>query len=237
MKAAALLFSCLLASSAPAAAKTITAELGKPFRLKKGEAARIAGSRAVLRIAKFINSPCPKGAYCVWSGQSVMLELTVDGKAVPLGAKGSPYDVEVKDSDYKTFADLVVDEPERACRRTAVEQRGECFRAVARRRSDPAPCLEIADPRTRGFCLEDLAEELHRDELCQDVASPTQHCLYVKAKRAGDLAACDAIVTFRARARCVKELSKEGGGGPGSCADLPPEPAKRCRELAAGPAN
>jgi hypothetical protein len=101
-----LLLSSLLTSGA--FAKDIPVELGKEFRLKKGEVASVAGTKATLRIVKFINSPCPKGARCVWSGQAVFTELTVDGKVVTPGAEGSPYDVEVRKSDYRTFAVLVV---------------------------------------------------------------------------------------------------------------------------------
>lgn len=153
MKAAALLLSLIAvgASAAP-----IPVELGTEFRLKKGEVAGIAGGRATLRIAKFINSPCPKGAYCIWSGQAVITELTVDGKVVPPGAKISLYDITVKDSDYKTFAVLVVDEPELACSRPKAGHQGECLRNLARQRGDPALCRKIADERTRGLCLEDL---------------------------------------------------------------------------------
>ena len=199
--------------------------------------ARIGKSRAFLRITKFINSPCPKGAQCIWSGQAVMTELTVDGKIVPSGAKDSPYDITGKDSDYTTYAIFIVDEPEAACSRPAMGPKGECLRSLARRRSDFALCRKITDERTRGFCLEDLAEEIQKDELCREVVSPTQHCLYLKSKASGDLAACDNVVTRRARVRCFKELSTEGGGGPRSCSGLAPEVAKRCLEDAQGPAN
>lgn len=109
-----LLLSSLLASSA--FAKAIPVELGKEFRLRKGEVAAIAGTKATLRIVRFINSPCPEGARCVWSGQAVITELSVDGKVVPENAKTRPYDVLVKDSDYRTWALLVVVEPEAAYR-------------------------------------------------------------------------------------------------------------------------
>lgn len=101
-----LLLASLLASSA--FGKAIPVELGKEFRLRKGEVASIEGGKAFLRIVKFINSPCPKGAYCVWSGQAVITELTVNGKVMDPKAKDSPYDVLVKDSDYKTWAALRV---------------------------------------------------------------------------------------------------------------------------------
>lgn len=199
-----LLLASLLASGA--AAKTIPVELGKEFRLRKGEVAAVAGTKATLRIVKFINSPCPKGARCVWSGLAVITELSVDGKVVPENAKTRPFDVLVKDSDYATWAALIVDEPEAACHRPKAGHLGECLRSLARRRSDPALCRKIDEERTRGFCLEDLAEELKRDDLCEGVANPTQHCLYIKAKKAGDRKLCEGIVTFTARERCLKEL-------------------------------
>jgi len=102
----------LLAGGAHAAAKTIPVELGKEFRLKKKEIAALPGGRATLRIAKFINSPCPKGARCIWSGQAVITELTVDGKIVPPNEK-FPYAITVKDSDYKSYALLIVEEKEK----------------------------------------------------------------------------------------------------------------------------
>ena len=111
MKAVALLLA--LAGGAYANAKPIPVELGKEFRLKKREIAAIVGGQATLKITKFINSPCPKGAYCIWSGQAVITELTVNGKVVPPKAKDFPYDITVKESDYRTFAVLVVDEKKR----------------------------------------------------------------------------------------------------------------------------
>lgn len=199
-----LLLAALLASTA--FAKTVPVELGKEFRLRKGEVAAISGTKATLRIVRFINSPCPEGARCVWSGLAVITELAVDGKVIPEKAKNRPYDVLVKDSDYKTWALLVVDEPEAACARPKAGHKGECLRSLARRRGDPDLCRKIADERTRGFCLEDLAEELKLDGLCSEVANPTQHCLYLKAKKAGDRRLCEGIVTFGARERCLKEL-------------------------------
>jgi hypothetical protein len=180
-----LLLLSLLAS--PAFAKTIPVELGKEFRLKKGEVGAIAGTKATLRIARFINSPCPKGARCVWSGQAVIMELTVDGKVVPDNAKDFPYDITAKDSDYKTWASMVVAEPEGACHRPDAGHLGECLRRLARRRGDPALCRKIDEERTR--------------------------------------------------VRCFKELSKEGGGGPRSCAELAPAAAKECLEAATGPGD
>ncbi len=201
-----------IAARTPSAGRTIPVELGREFRLKEGDVARIGDSRDSLRIVRFINSPCPKGAQCIWSGQSVISELTVDGRVVPAGDKTSPYDVTVGGSDYRTYALFVIDRPELACARLETLPRAECLRSLARRRGDPALCRSISDERTRGFCLEELAEDLRRDELCEEVGKASQYCLYVRAKASGDLAACDGIVTRASRLRCFKELSKEGGG-------------------------
>ncbi|MBI4348961.1 MAG: hypothetical protein HY553_19140 [Elusimicrobia bacterium] len=232
-----VLVACLVVPASAAKrrpGRIVDAELGKEFRLKQGESARLPGGRDFLRIEKFINSPCPKGAQCGWSGLAVVYELAVDGKVVRAGPEAK-YQVDVKESDYRSYAVFVVDEPERACGRVDPVQRGECLRSLALSRRTPGLCRAISDERTRGFCLEDLAEELKKPELCRDVAAPSQYCLYLRSKAAGDLAACDGIVRFHWRARCFKELSKEGGGGPGSCAALQPELAARCRELVAGP--
>ena len=95
--------------AAPTPPKPTDAELGKPFRLRKGELARLVQGRVTLRITGFIKSPCPKGAQCMWSGLSVLYELTVDGKVQPRG-QDSLYDVTVREGDYRSFAVFVVKE-------------------------------------------------------------------------------------------------------------------------------
>ncbi len=99
-----LLFAAAAAQASPAP-KTITAELGKEFVLRKGQRADLKGTDASIRITGFINSPCPKGMRCIWSGQKVDLELTVAGATVPLNGF-APYLVSVIRSDYKTRATL-----------------------------------------------------------------------------------------------------------------------------------
>lgn len=106
MRAALALALCLSAGGASAAPKRIKAELGKPFVLRKLQAADLKGTDASIRIMGFINSPCPKGARCVWSGQAVHLELTVAGSTVALDGN-APYSVDILSSDYKTRAELL----------------------------------------------------------------------------------------------------------------------------------
>lgn len=98
----------LLALPSAAAPKEVSAELDKAFRLEKGQTATLDGGKASLRIVRFINSPCPKGARCIWSGLAVDFELKAGGKAVPRGAKDAPYDVSVSSSDYRTYASFLV---------------------------------------------------------------------------------------------------------------------------------
>ncbi len=219
-----------LAAAEPRKAAAIDVPLGKEFRLAAGATARLPGGKAKLRIKRFVNSPCPKGAQCVWSGQDVIFELTVDGKAVRLEKNDSPYEVTLKESDYRTFAVFIVDEPELACGRLEPPSGAECLRSLAVRRNSPALCRSIEDPRTRGLCLEDLAENLTKPELCREVSDPSQYCLYARSKTEGNLAACDGIVQFRWRVRCFKELNASGR----SCSALNPQLAKRCREYVAG---
>jgi hypothetical protein len=108
--AVALALSASAAETKPAKpSKVFDAPLAKEFRLKKSQAARLDGGRAVLWIESFINSPCPKGARCIWSGQDVIWTLEVDGKPEPRPAPStSPYAVEVKKSDYVSWARFVV---------------------------------------------------------------------------------------------------------------------------------
>ncbi len=111
------LLAVLLAAAAFAAepkppakpSKSFDAPLAEEFRLKKNQAAKLDGGRAVLWIESFINSPCPKNARCIWSGQDVIWMLEVDGKPEPRPAPStSPYLVEVKKSDYKSWARFIV---------------------------------------------------------------------------------------------------------------------------------
>ncbi|MBI4061505.1 MAG: hypothetical protein HY403_08755 [Elusimicrobia bacterium] len=105
--AAALLFAAAPPRARAAAPRTITAELGREFTLRKGQRARIKDADASILLTGFINSPCPKGMRCIWSGQKVELELTVSGATVPLDAT-APYSAAVVRSDYRTRAALVV---------------------------------------------------------------------------------------------------------------------------------
>lgn len=83
--------------------------LGGPAVLRKKDGwARVGKSAAEIRISGFIDSPCPKGARCVWSGQSVSLEYRVDGATV--AATAWPYELKVVASDYKTKATVLATE-------------------------------------------------------------------------------------------------------------------------------
>jgi len=86
--------------------------LGQPVTLKKGETAVFEGGRVSLKVLDFYYQPCPEGAQCFWSGLDVYYELVVDGKTYIHNTPGTginaPYEVNLKDSDYKTYATFVV---------------------------------------------------------------------------------------------------------------------------------
>lgn len=87
--------------------------LGEEFTLKKGEAAKIRGLNVTLTVTGFIYSPCPEGSQCFWSGLAVEYELSVNGNIYKSSfgnlPSEAPYRVFIKDSDYKTYATLVID--------------------------------------------------------------------------------------------------------------------------------
>lgn len=90
-----------------------TASLGEVFALHQGESMHIKGTDLSLRVDGFVNSPCPKGSQCVWSGLAVRYMLFAGGKAyeVPRGQlpPDAPFVVRVWDTDYETFAAFVID--------------------------------------------------------------------------------------------------------------------------------
>jgi hypothetical protein len=94
----------LPAAASAAPVKAIAVALGEPFVLRKEQTALFKGTEASVRVAGFVNSPCPKGARCVWSGQAVNLEYMVAGATVALDA--FPLQIKILDSDYKTRAKL-----------------------------------------------------------------------------------------------------------------------------------
>jgi len=91
---------------------TITVSLGQEFTLKKGETARVKDSDVFLRVKDFIYSPCPRDSQCIWNGMAVIYEISVEGKIYNVST-GSlpqevPYDVFIKNTNYKTYATFVI---------------------------------------------------------------------------------------------------------------------------------
>ena len=78
--------------------------LGKDFTLRKGQEAREKDGTASVKVTGFVDSPCPKGVRCIWSGQSVLLSYAVSGATV--APASFPYEVKVVKSDYKKKATL-----------------------------------------------------------------------------------------------------------------------------------
>ena len=89
----------------------ITISLGKEFTLSKNQVAKIADTGLEIKIIQFYNSPCPKGAQCIWSGIGVALEYRLNGE-VQTGidlAQAFGYQAKIVKTDYETYAILIVD--------------------------------------------------------------------------------------------------------------------------------
>ena len=89
-----------------------TVSLGDEITLGENETVILNQPEVSIKVVRFINSPCPSGVQCIWSGQAVSFELRVGDKVykAPMGTLSSdaPYDVTVKSTDYKTFATFVI---------------------------------------------------------------------------------------------------------------------------------
>lgn len=81
--------------------------LNEEVILKKSETAKIKDKNIYVTITGFVNSPCPKGAQCFWSGLAVLYDFYVDGKKVTNAE--SQYKVTIIKSNYKTYARLKIE--------------------------------------------------------------------------------------------------------------------------------
>lgn len=91
----------------------LIAELGENFSIYQGETAQVKNEKVSLTLTGFINSPCPAGTQCIWSGQQVHYELDVDGKKYGIGKnlslENSPYTVAIVESDYEKSAVMKIE--------------------------------------------------------------------------------------------------------------------------------
>ena len=218
---------------------TITVSLGQEFTLKKGETARVKGLNVFLKVKDFIYSPCPKGSQCIWSGLAVVYEISVDGKVYNASMGNPPpevpYDVFVKNTDYKTYATFVINTPQVSCTSQSGISQDECWRGLAKRFSDQTYCGKIQNLLTKDACFEDLAEQLSNSNLCQNVSSPKHYCQYLKLVSQNALDQCGSIIIFHWRVSCFKEIAKKSGQGINVCNSLEPSKATVCKELISGP--
>ena len=89
---------------------TIPVGLEEYFTLREGQFALVTGEDLLVGIAGFIYSPCPEDVQCIWSGLGVELEYRYKGqveKGINL-TQAFGYQVEIVDTDYQTFTDLIV---------------------------------------------------------------------------------------------------------------------------------
>ncbi len=94
----------------PTKVDLINVILDETFILGLGQTAKLASSDYQISINNFINSPCPKGAQCLWSGQGINWQHSFKGENKSglnlLQAFG--YKITLIDTDYQTFAKLKI---------------------------------------------------------------------------------------------------------------------------------
>jgi len=209
--------------------------LGTEFRINNGETRYLRGTDASLTIARFINSPCPEGAQCVWSGLAVNFEIR-KGDTVCQSGMGNPswecpLDVFVKESDYQTYAVVVVSEPTAACDSATGLAKDECWRNLAKRFGTITYCNSVSDPAIKDSCVEAVAEQKNDGALCQQLsASPTQYCQYLKAIEENDVTMCAGITSFEWLIKCYKGLADKSAKGLKVCDTLEQGQKKVCQE-------
>lgn len=95
--------------------------LGQEFNIKHGEQVIISDSYgATFKLTGFYNNPCPTNAMCIWSGLDIFYEIQLPvAQSIQKAQKfiknqpqqnttQFPFYVIVKNSDYKTYASIVL---------------------------------------------------------------------------------------------------------------------------------
>lgn len=80
------------------------------FILHQNEQAVFKKEELTIRILKFYNSPCPKGANCIWSGVGVELECIHKkdtARGIDLSAAFG-YKIKILETDHEKFARLIL---------------------------------------------------------------------------------------------------------------------------------
>lgn len=88
--------------------------LGQKITLRKGQELHLVNRDVSVKINRFINSPCPKGAMCLKPDGTVSFDVTVNGKLYKnegryFNRKSGYFIGDIK-SDYKTYVKIEVRE-------------------------------------------------------------------------------------------------------------------------------
>ena len=209
-----------------------TVSLGEGFVLIRGGVAHIKGLDVSLEVKDFINAPCPKGSQCIWNGQGVVYELTVDGKIYGSSVNPpyeAPYEVLIKKTDYTTYAIFVINKAEgiNDCANKSGQSQEWCWEKLARRLNNQVDCSKSSTVSGKDSCFEYMAVQAGNNNLCENVLSPKGYCLYLKLVSQDTLAQCDSIGVYTWRVSCFIDIAQKRGLGedmsrglPGACAGL-----------------
>lgn len=258
--------------------------LGEKFRLKQGQKAKVKGQNILLSITELENRPVGDFG----GGPSVTLLLSVNGKDFSFDGlswdKKSklPYEVKIVKSDYKSYADLIIDKPEIICfdgsyykenaekeclqslanslsfehrefekygividyaaicnRLTDGKEKGRCFGGLGSTLLDPDKCEEYGEGRD--ICLEEVARNLYKPEICEKVKNPSEYCLYTTIQKGNDIKACnifpiDAPVfgNLYWSKKCYKDFAQKENQGLTICNQVAVKDKSVCLEALTG---
>lgn len=90
-----------------------TVKLNEEITVKRNQKVKLENEEVYFKIKRFINSPAPEGATSIWSGLAVIYEMKIDGNTYKTDDLGRleveeklPYDVDILETDFKTFAKI-----------------------------------------------------------------------------------------------------------------------------------
>ena len=164
-------FLLLYASVSIAEEITITSKIGERFTLRSGQSAKIADiqDEVVFKCKGFKNSSNRRDVI----GGDIYGQLTINGAIIDDPSKHH-YDVEVVDSDFRTFATFTVEKSETRCEKMAevtwhgghsyndFNWRTDCWSHLATRFSDINICERILNITDKDRCIETVLEKLRK---------------------------------------------------------------------------
>ena len=196
----------------------IKVRLGEQFTLKKGLTAHIEDTRVTLTITGF--SYCPPRSSC-WVGNNVWYELRMGDIILQ---RDYPYGVTVGETDYRTFADLIVKDSVSHCRSMKNKMsQNQCWERVAILSEKKTFFDHIDSPGGVASCKMNEARALQ--------VNNGSYYEYVKAVDGSSPDACEKITDAKWARQCYKDIARKTGKGSEICDGLQTESHAVCMNV------